>query len=136
MAEDSECRPGEGDEPGRVHKALEDVKHAEADLERARELEARATEELRKAEKELEEAEHVCFVFFVGKERFETEHETLTGAQIKAMVPNWQTGYGLELEGHGDEPDRLIGDAESVRFHAKHPLHFTPVPPATFGGCR
>jgi hypothetical protein len=39
----------------------------------------------------------------------------------------------LELEGHGDEPDRIIADHEVVELHKRHPLHFISVPPATFG---
>jgi len=138
MIEDSERPPREGtedaDRRNAVEKAVEEIKRAEADLARARELEERAKAVLRDAEKELERAEHDCFEFFVGKVRYETRHEVLTGAQIKAIVSNWPAGYGLELERHGDEPDRLIADNESVRFHYRHPLHFTPVPPATFGG--
>ena len=43
-------------------------------------------------------------------------------------------GYGLMLEGAGNEADRLIADDESVSLDKDHgPRRFTPVPPATFG---
>lgn len=74
------------------------------------------------------------YFFFVGHDRYETEQRSLTGAQIKAKVPDWQAGYGLMLEGAGDEADRLIADDESVSLDKDHgPRRFTPVPPATFG---
>jgi hypothetical protein len=121
------------DTPRVFEEAREALKHAEAELARARELEIRAETDLHRAEKEFEETARACFVFFVGKERFETHRHELTGAEIKATVPHWQTGYALELEGQGDEPDRIIGDHEIVRLHRHHSLHFIAVPPATFG---
>jgi hypothetical protein len=129
MVTNAECSE---DLPDELEKAREDLKHAEAELTEARELERRAEEDIRKAEKEIEEAAQP-YVFFVGKEKFETHHRHLTGAQIKAMVSNWHAGYALELEGHGDEPDRIIVDHEVVELHKHHPLHFISVPPATFG---
>jgi hypothetical protein len=129
MVTNAECPE---DVPDDLEKALEDLKHAEAELTEARKLERCADEDIRKAEKEIEEAARP-YVFFVGKEKFETHHRRLAGAQIKAMVPNWQAGYALEVEGHGDEPDRIIADHEVVELHKHHPLHFISVPPATFG---
>ena len=74
------------------------------------------------------------FVFFVDKDRYETDQPVLTGAQIKAKTPDWPADYGLMLEGPGDEDDRLIGDDEPVSLEKDHgPLRFTRVPPATFG---
>lgn len=130
MVTNEECPD---DTPGVFEEARQALKHAEAELAQARELEARAEADLRKAEKELEEASRACYVFFVGKERFETHRRELTGAEIKAMVPNWPAGYALELEGWGDEPDRIIGDHEIVKLHKDRALHFISVPPATFG---
>jgi hypothetical protein len=57
----------------------------------------------------------------------------MTGAENKRMVANWPSGDGLELEGRGDEPDRIIGDHETLPLHKHDPLHFIAVPPATFG---
>lgn len=129
MVTNAECSE---DVPDDLEKARKDLQRAESELAEARELEHRAEEGIRKAEKEIEEAARP-YIFFIGKEEFETHHHRLTGAQIKAMVPNWQAGYGLELEGHGDEPDRIIADHEVVQLHKHHPLHFISVPPATFG---
>ena len=74
------------------------------------------------------------YFFFVGNDRYESDLPSLTGAQIKAKVPNWDSSFGLSLEGRGNEPDRLIGDDEVVSLE-KHngPPRFTPVPPANFG---
>lgn len=74
------------------------------------------------------------YEYFVGHDKYETEHPSLTGAQIKARIPNLAPGTGLSLEGHGDDPDRLIADEESVSLDKHHgPVRFTLVPPATFG---
>ncbi len=130
------CSNGPQDTADPFEKAIQEVKHAEAELEQAHELEARAEADLRKAEKELEEAAEARYAFFVGKERFETDRHELTGSQIKAMVANWQADYALELEGERDEPDRIIGNHEVVKLDKHHPLHFIAVPPATFGSLR
>lgn len=75
------------------------------------------------------------FVFFVGKDRYETDQRTLTAAQIKARVPNAEPGDKLSLEGKGDEPDRLLGDDEVVDLGKdKGPVRLTLVPSASFGG--
>lgn len=72
--------------------------------------------------------------FFVSDQKIETDHSPLTGAQIKALVPNWTAGYGLLLEGRGDDPDILVADDQSISLEKDHgPLHFTPVPPASYG---
>ena len=97
------------DDGERLEKALGDLRKGEADLERAE-------EEIRQAEAEIKEAERPEFVFFVGAKRFNTPHEQLTGGQIKAMVPDWRSGDGLELEGEGNEPNRLIADHETLHF--------------------
>lgn len=74
------------------------------------------------------------YAFFVGGKKYETDQPALTGAQIKAKVPDWTAGYGLMLEGRGDEPDTLIGDDRLVPLEKDHgPPRFTPVPPATYG---
>lgn len=76
------------------------------------------------------------YFFFVDGVRYTTDQPSLTGAQIKAKVPDWPAGYGLLLDPpgeHGDE--RLIGDDELVPLEKDHgPLRFTRVPPATYGG--
>ncbi len=63
-----------------------------------------------------------------------TEHK-LTGAQIKAYVPDVPPGTKLSLEGHGNDPDRIVLDDEIVSLdeHQGGPRRFTMVPPANFG---
>jgi hypothetical protein len=75
------------------------------------------------------------FSFFVNGDKYDTDREALTGAQVKAKVPNWPAGYGLMLEGRGDEENRLIADDELVSLEKQHgPRRFVSVPPATYGG--
>ena len=114
MTRDEECSSDTDDAPDAFEEARQALKHAEAELAKAREEEDRAEADLREAEKKLEEAARALYVFFVGKERFETHRHELTGAQIKAMVRNWHPEDALELEGHGDEPNRIILDDETV----------------------
>jgi hypothetical protein len=75
------------------------------------------------------------YFFFVDNAKYDSDLPALTGAQIKAKVPNWDPAYGLLLEGHGNEPDRLISDTETVSLEKEQgPRRFTRVPPASFGG--
>jgi hypothetical protein len=135
MANHEDIPRPEGAEGGYIseEKALDDLKRAETELSDDRELGDRGLSDLREAERELEGARRPLFIFYIGKEKFETHREELTGAEIKAADKDFPTGYGLELEGHGDEPNRLIRDDEKVRMDPHHALHFTAVPPATFG---
>lgn len=73
--------------------------------------------------------------FFVGNEKHETDQTQLTGAQIKAYVPDVAPGTKLSLEGHGNDPDRIIADDELVPLNEQQggPCRFTLVPPANFG---
>lgn len=73
--------------------------------------------------------------FFVDSTKYETDKEHLTGAEIKAMVPAFDPAYQLYLEEHGDEPDKVISDGESVSLNPEHHgiKKFYSVPPATFG---
>ncbi|WBY00044.1 hypothetical protein PE066_11170 [Ramlibacter tataouinensis] len=75
------------------------------------------------------------YKFFVGSQKYETGQVQLTGAQIKAYVPDVAPGSKLSLEGHGNEPDRIIADDEEVSLDERHggPRRFTLVPPANFG---
>ena len=74
------------------------------------------------------------FHYFVDGVRYETEHQSLTGAQIKAKVENWNANHDLSLEGHGDQPDRTIDDDESVDLAPKKGVRrFSSVPKADFG---
>lgn len=70
------------------------------------------------------------FEIHIDSQLFKVTQAHLTGAEIKALVKKDST-YQLFLEGHGGNPDRLIGDNDSVEM--KNGLHFYTVPPATFG---
>lgn len=72
--------------------------------------------------------------FFVDNHKIETDQPALTGVQIKAKVPGWPAGYGLMLEGHGQDPDAIVADEQLVSLGKDPgPLHFTSVPPASYG---
>ena len=74
------------------------------------------------------------YFFFVGSEKYESDLPELTGAQIKAKIPNWNPADSLTLEGRGKEPDKLISDTDVVSLKKEHgPLHFIIVPSANFG---
>jgi hypothetical protein len=77
------------------------------------------------------------FFFFVGEDRYETELNAVTGAYVKSRIANLPAGSGISLDGQGNDPDLLIGDADSVLLDIGHehkgPRRFTIVPPANFG---
>jgi hypothetical protein len=76
----------------------------------------------------------VTYTFFVNGKPYETEKKKVTGAQIKAIVPDWDQTHDLSLEGAGDDPDRIIGDDETVSLNPKHGVRrFSSVPKANFG---
>lgn len=73
------------------------------------------------------------FHYFVDGKEYKSEDSALTGAQIKARIPDFNPSYQLVLEGRGGQPDRVIGDNDSVDLNVHPPCHFYTVPPATFG---
>jgi hypothetical protein len=74
------------------------------------------------------------FIYFVDNVKYETDQSALTGAQIKAKIPNFNSTYALFLEGHGNEKDILVTDDSSISLKKeKEPCRFYLVPPATFG---
>lgn len=75
--------------------------------------------------------DHEKYQYFVDRKKYESEHASVTGAEIRqtADVP---ANYQLFLEQGGDDPDRLVSDGEGLDL-SKKPLHFFAVPPATFG---
>jgi len=74
------------------------------------------------------------FFFFVDNVKYETDKSTLTGAEIKAMIPGFDPSYSLFLEGSGDNPDELIKDSTTVDLEKeKGPKRLYTVPPANFG---
>jgi len=73
------------------------------------------------------------YKFFFNGTEYKTTHSALTGAQIKALIPDFDPTHALVQEGHGNDPDKTIEDNITVRLdHGEHP-HFYSVPPATFG---
>lgn len=74
------------------------------------------------------------YFYFVGNDKYESDLPELTGAQIKARIPNLDPAFQLSLEGQGNDPDRMIGDNDTVSLAEHHgPCRFTLVPPANFG---
>ena len=71
------------------------------------------------------------FVIHIDGQEFKIEETTRSGAQLKALVHKDST-YQLFEELHGDKPDKLIQDTDSVTM--QNGLHFYTVPPASFGG--
>lgn len=81
-----------------------------------------------------EKKEKEPYFYFVDNEKYDSEEGTLTGAQIKARIPNFDSSYGLFLEGPGNDPDMQISDSTTITFEKeKGPKRFYTVPPATFG---
>ena len=77
---------------------------------------------------------HEKFFYFVDNVKYEWEHATITGAQIKARIPDFDPTFSLFLENPGPEPDQLIADDTSVSLEKDHgPRRFYTAPPATFG---
>lgn len=74
------------------------------------------------------------YVFVFNVKRYESAEPRLTGAQIKALIQNWNPEHDLLLEGHGNEPDRVVADDELVDLAELHgPVRFSQVPKANFG---
>jgi hypothetical protein len=75
------------------------------------------------------------FFYFVDDVKYETDQETVTGALIKAKIPNFDPNYALFLESVGGAPDQLISDDTPVSLKKEHgPRRFYTVPPAVAGG--
>lgn len=75
------------------------------------------------------------YFFFVDNTKYEHDASSITGAEIKAKVSGFDPSYSLFLEGHGNDPDKLVQDTEgfSLERQAQGPLKFYTVPPAQFG---
>ena len=82
-------------------------------------------------EKQGEHDKPKPYHFFVDAKRYEYDHVSITGADIKRIADVTPT-YQLFLEEEGDTPDRAISDAEAINLEGKT-KHFYAVPPATFG---
>jgi hypothetical protein len=73
--------------------------------------------------------------YFVDAQKYDTDKASLTGAEIKARIPNFNPAFQLYLENPGDAPDTLVSDSEPISLDpAGHGIRkFYTVPPATFG---
>ena len=80
-------------------------------------------------------AEHPKFFYFVDNIKYESTSSSITGAEIKSRIPNFDPQYSLFVEGHGNEPDQLVNDNQSFSLEVPHggPRRFYTAPPATFG---
>lgn len=59
--------------------------------------------------------------FFVDATKYETDKTSLTGAEIKAMLPGFNPTYQLYLEQPGDEPDKPVSDGEAISLDPAGP---------------
>ncbi|WP_176478458.1 multiubiquitin domain-containing protein [Mesorhizobium sp. WSM3876] len=75
------------------------------------------------------------FPFFFNGQKYETDQASLTGLQIKAKISGWDQTHDLVLEGHGQDPDKIIQDDELVLIDTKQggPPRFSSAPKANFG---
>ena len=74
------------------------------------------------------------YFYFVDGVKYNSDEEILTGAQIKARIPNFDHALLLMLEGVGKEPDSIVTDDKSISLAKVHgPRRFFTTPPATFG---
>jgi hypothetical protein len=74
------------------------------------------------------------YFYFVDGAKYESDVPEMTAADIKARLPNAEAGDKLSIDGHGDEPDRLLNDTDVVDLRKdKGPVRLTLVPSASFG---
>lgn len=74
------------------------------------------------------------YSYFVDGVKYDSDVPQMKAADIKARVPNADPGDKLSIDGHGDEPDRLLNDDDIVDFEKdKGPVRLTLVPSASFG---
>jgi hypothetical protein len=89
--------------------------------------------EVNKGSPEAGERHEKEYEYFVDGKEYKTKDSALTGAQIKARIPDFNPTYQLVEEGRGGHPDKVIPDNETVDLNVHPSLHFYTVPPATFG---
>lgn len=74
------------------------------------------------------------YSYFVDDTKYESDQPTITGALIKAKIPNFTPGYLLVLEGHSHEDDTPVTDTTVVDLGSEHGHpHLFLKPPANFG---
>jgi hypothetical protein len=67
---------------------------------------------------------------FVDAVKYKVTKTSMTGAEIKALAGR-DAQYQLYLEETGDQPDKAVGDTESLAL--RNDMHFYAIPPTTFG---
>jgi hypothetical protein len=73
------------------------------------------------------------YEFTVDGIEYATPSSALSGAQIKALIPNFDPSYQLVKEGKGNEADEVVTDETTVSLDVHPSASFYTVPPATFG---
>jgi hypothetical protein len=73
----------------------------------------------------------VKYSYFLDAEKVDIDTSSVTGAEVRAKLPADKVGYAIYLEGHGNDPDKLVNDSDSFSLEKK--LRFYSVPPANFG---
>ena len=82
----------------------------------------------------MSQTEKKKYSYFVDDQKYDTDEPTITGALIKAKIPNFQAGYVLVLEGHGHEDDTPVTDTTVIDLASAHGHpHLFLKPPANFG---
>ena len=76
-----------------------------------------------------DEGKHEITIF-IDAVRHVVAKTSMTGAEIKALA-GIDAQYQLYLEETGDDPDKPIGDTESLAL--REDMHFYAIPPTTFG---
>lgn len=113
-----------------LEEGVRDIRRGEAEIQKGQ-------QEIRQAEEQLKELrEHHQhpkeYHLYVDGVKYSWATSSITGAQIKSLVPNVNPAYSLYEEGFGDEPDKLISDTDAVSLEGRPP-RFNLVPPASFG---
>jgi hypothetical protein len=78
----------------------------------------------------MAKADKTKFSIHIDGQEYHVDQESMTGSDLK-QVANKDPQFQIFLEGHGNDPDQQIGDAEALQI--KSGMHFYTVPPATFG---
>ncbi len=82
-----------------------------------------------KHERHEDKNEHELVIHIDGKE-YKPTTKSMTGIEIKALAGR-DASYQLFLEMKASDPDKLIGDSETIEL--RNGEHFYTVPQATFG---
>lgn len=74
------------------------------------------------------------YFYFVDGTKYDSNEPSMRAGDIRARVPNAEPSDKLSIDGHGDDPDRLLNDEDIVEFEKdKGPVRLTLVPSASFG---